>query len=80
MVEVREGCTPVNMGVMSSIMDKKIVGFKRVGFNMKSMGLMSWIMEEKKSLSPTQLQTNHFIGILLILKVFYCSQRASVVG
>lgn len=80
MVEVREGYIPVNMGVMSFIMDKKIVGFKRVGFNMKSMGLTSWIMGEKKPLSPTQLQTNYFIGILLILKVFCCSQRASVVG
>lgn len=48
-----------------------MVDFKRIEFEVKNMGIMSWMMKGKKNLklSSIQLQTNHPSDILLILNM-----------
>lgn len=48
-----------------------MVDFKRIEFEVKNMGIMSWMMKGKKKLklSSIQLQTNHPSDILLILNM-----------
>ena len=52
-------------------MGKKMVDFKRIEFEVKTMGIMSWMMKGKKKLklSSIQLQTNNPNDILLILNM-----------
>lgn len=54
-----DGAEPLNMGAMIFIIEKKIY-FKRTGFEMKSMEIMSWMRRKNEFiLSPIQLQTIH---------------------
>lgn len=71
MVKLKKEHTLVNMSVINLIMGKKMVDFKRIEFEVKNMGIMSWMMKGKKKLklSSIQLQTNHPNDILLILNM-----------
>lgn len=71
MVKLKKEHTLVNMSVINLIMGKKMVDFKRIEFEVKNMGIMSWMMKGKRKLklSSIQLQTNHPNDILLILNM-----------
>lgn len=71
MVKLKKEHTLVNMSVINLIMGEKMVDFKRIEFEVKNMGIMSWMMKGKKKLklSSIQLQTNHPNDILLILNM-----------
>ena len=55
MVKLKKEHTLVNMSVISLIMAEKTVDFKKIEFEVKNMGIMSWIMKGKKK---TQIKFN----------------------
>lgn len=55
MVKLKKEHTVVNMSVISLIMAEKMVDFKRIEFEVKNMGIMSWMMKGKKK---TQIKFN----------------------
>ena len=48
MVKLKKEHTLVNMSVISLIMAEKTVDFKKIEFEVKNMGIMSWMMKGKK--------------------------------
>lgn len=49
MVKLKKEHTLVNMSVINLIMGEKMVDFKRIEFEVKNMGIMSWMMKGKKN-------------------------------